>query len=89
MEALRAYLKLLKDADKKDAFARRCGTTMGYITKVLSTGEKFGESLCINFERESGGLVRCEDLRDDVDWSYLRGTEPSKSSLLKTSVSRG
>ena len=29
-------------------------------------------SLCIKVDRESGGVVRCEDLRPDVDWAYLR-----------------
>lgn len=27
---------------------------------------------CPSIERETGGLVRCEDLRPDVDWGYLR-----------------
>jgi DNA-binding transcriptional regulator YdaS (Cro superfamily) len=33
-----------------------------------------GESLCIAIDRESGGAVRCEDIRTDVDWAYLRNT---------------
>jgi DNA-binding transcriptional regulator YdaS (Cro superfamily) len=28
---------------------------------------------CVAIERESGGLVRCEDLRPDRDRAYLRG----------------
>ncbi|WP_323026555.1 helix-turn-helix domain-containing protein [Castellaniella sp.] len=27
---------------------------------------------CPSIERETGGRVRCEDLRPDVDWNYLR-----------------
>lgn len=30
---------------------------------------------CIEIERASGGAVRCEDLRPDVDWAYLRATD--------------
>jgi len=30
---------------------------------------------CIDIERATGGQVRCEDLRPDVDWAYLRATD--------------
>lgn len=30
---------------------------------------------CPDIERATGGAVRCEDLRPDVDWSVLRGPE--------------
>lgn len=29
---------------------------------------------CIDIDRATNGAVRCEDLRPDVDWAYLRGT---------------
>nr|WP_288090810.1 helix-turn-helix domain-containing protein [Thauera sp.] len=29
---------------------------------------------CPSIERATAGAVRCEDLRPDVDWAYLRGT---------------
>lgn len=68
---LRAYLKTLAPLEQV-AFAVRSGTTLGYLRKVLSTGQKIGEGLCINLDRESGGIVTCEELRPDVDWAYLR-----------------
>lgn len=30
---------------------------------------------CPAIERATGGAVRCEDLRPDVDWAYLRATD--------------
>ena len=42
--------------------------------------KRAGESLCINIERESGGLVKCETLRDDVDWAYLRGSNSEEAA---------
>lgn len=33
---------------------------------------------CPAIERLTGGQIRCEDLRPDVDWAYLRGTQPGK-----------
>lgn len=71
---LRTYLNSLSLSEQVD-FARRCKTSLGYLRKALSAGQKLGESLCINIERESGASVTCEDLRPDVDWGYLRGTE--------------
>ncbi len=36
---------------------------------------------CPAIERATGGAVRCEELRPDVDWSVLRGTEPVESDV--------
>lgn len=55
-------------------FADRCGTTYAHLRNVAYGQKPCRESLAINVERESGGAVRCEDLRPDVDWAYLRGT---------------
>ena len=74
MKTLIQYLNSLSPTEQA-AFAERCGTSVGYLRKAVSTRQKLGESLCINIERESGGQVRCEDLRPDVDWAYLRGTK--------------
>ena len=60
--------------EERDAFAARCGTTLGQIRNV-AYGRYCGEALAISIERESHGVVRCEDLRPDVDWAYLRGTD--------------
>lgn len=74
MDELISYLNSLGTDEQRD-FADRCGTSVGYIRKACSVGQKLGESLCINFERESKGAVRCEQLRTDVDWAYIRGTK--------------
>lgn len=71
---LTQYLKDLKTNESRTDFASRCGTTLGQLYQVAYSARRAGESLAINIERESGGAVRCEDLRPDVDWSYLRGT---------------
>lgn len=33
---------------------------------------------CISIEKATDGVVRCEDLRPDIDWTYLRGTAETK-----------
>lgn len=73
MDKLRAYLNSLS-TDDQYFFARRCGTTIGYLRKALSVGatRRLGTDICIALERESKGAVRCEDLRPDVNWEYVR-----------------
>ncbi len=73
METLRAFINALEPGAQA-AFAVRCGTTVNYLRNAISSRKKLGESICINVERESLGSVRCEDLRPDVDWAYLRGS---------------
>lgn len=74
METLRLYINQLAPDDQRD-FATRCGTSVGYLRKAISTGQRFDGALVVNIQRESGGTVRCEDLRPDIDWAYLRSTD--------------
>lgn len=74
METLLTFINGMQPKQQEE-FAERCKTSVGYIRKAISAGQKFGDGLCINIERESFGAVRCEDLRPDVDWAYLRGTK--------------
>ena len=61
---------------EQQAFAARCGTSIGYLRKILSTGQRIGESIAINIDRESRGQITVEVMRPDVDWSYLRQSSP-------------
>lgn len=77
MEHLLTYLNKRSRAEQEE-FARRCGTSVGYLRKAASIGQQLGEGLCINIDRESSGEVPCEALRPDVDWGYLRGRASAK-----------
>lgn len=55
-------------------FAKRCETSYPHLRNIAYGQKPCGEKLCIAIERESRGAVRCEDMRPDVDWAYLRGT---------------
>jgi len=79
MKKLQAYLNGLPTAEQA-VYAQRSGTTIGYLRKCISTGQKIGERVCINLERESDRAVTVEDLRDDVDWAYLRNTTHETAS---------
>jgi DNA-binding transcriptional regulator YdaS (Cro superfamily) len=71
MDRLLQYINHL-DPDAREDFARRCGTTVGYLRKAISTGQRLSEILCIRIAVESGGELLCADLRPDVDWHYYR-----------------
>lgn len=70
---LKTYLFDLPIASRHE-LAKECQTTYGHLRNVAYGAKSCAESLAINIERETGGVVRCEDLRPDVDWAYLRGT---------------
>lgn len=59
--------------DEREAFATSCETTVGHLRNV-AYGKTCGEKLAIAIERTSKGTVRCEEMRPDVDWAYLRNS---------------
>lgn len=65
METLRAYLGTLKP-DVQARFARRAGTTIGYLRKALSVHARFDGALVRRLHVESHGAVSLSDLRPDI-----------------------
>lgn len=88
MRLLLEYLNSLPVAEQS-AFAQRCGTTVGYLRKAVSVGQRLNAELCINIERESGGRVTCEAVLPDADWQYLRGTAPATLARTATETVAG
>ncbi|RQZ18119.1 Cro/Cl family transcriptional regulator [Burkholderia sp. Bp9031] len=66
MEQLREFLKGMSRAEQV-AFAEACGTTIGYIRKMLSLGRPLGADTCVAIERESRRIVTRKHLRPG-DW---------------------
>lgn len=66
---------------ERTAFAQRCGSSFAHVRNVAYGQKSCAEKLAINIDRESRGQVRCEQLRPDVDWAYLRnsGAAPSQT----------
>lgn len=65
METLRSYLATLPVPEQAD-YAARCGTTIGYLRKALSTKPKLDGALVRRLDEESGGAVDREELRPDI-----------------------
>lgn len=65
MDTLRAYLATLSPAEQA-SYAARCGTTIGYLRKALSTKPKLDGALVRRLDEESGGAVCRVELRPDI-----------------------
>lgn len=56
MECLRRYLnELSKNAGEE--YARKCGTTRGYLRKAINKKQELGTELSVMLENESDGEV--------------------------------
>lgn len=55
------------------ALADALGVTRAAVWQWKEEGRQVPAEHCIAIEKATGGAVKCEELRPDVDWSYLRG----------------
>lgn len=65
METLRTYLATLAPPDQA-AYAKRCGTSIGYLRKALSTKPRLDGALVRRLDEESSGDVSRYELRPDI-----------------------
>lgn len=77
--SLKSYIRSLP-RESRPAFAARCGASLSHIRFVGYGVKRCSADLAIAIERATSGAVRCEELRPDIDWSYLRGsaTQPTE-----------
>ena len=68
---LHQYFTSLND-EEKDNFAKTCSTTVGQIQQIMYGHRSCNPILAIAIDRESGGMVSCDSLCPDADFSYLR-----------------
>lgn len=71
--SLHSYIRTL-DKPAFDRFAVSCKTTVGQLRQVAYGNRRASAKLAINIERETSGAVTCEELRNDIDWAFLRRT---------------
>jgi DNA-binding transcriptional regulator YdaS (Cro superfamily) len=67
--SLRNYLSTLS-TDRQISFANSCGTSIGYLRKVLSTEPTMDGALCRLLDEKSNGQVKKHELRPDI-WPEL------------------
>lgn len=67
---LSEYLALSRETQAE--FAERVGVTQSMVWQWITRRRPVAPKRCPIIERETGGAVRCEDLRPDVDWATVR-----------------
>jgi len=65
MDTLRHYLSTLSPADQA-VYAKRAGTTINYLRKAMSLGQRFDGGLVRQLDIHSGGAVSRSELRPDI-----------------------
>ena len=85
MDKLLRYLNALAKAERA-VFCEACCTSERYLRKAVSAQQRLGSDLCIKIDKASAGEIRCEDLRPDVDWAYLRDSAKPASGDGDTGV---
>lgn len=67
-------------AGSQVALARLVGVGEKTVWAWIHRGTKVNEIVALKIERATKGAVRCEDLRPDVDWAFIRGAGRSKAA---------
>ena len=80
MKSLLDYLNG-KPVTAQREFAKRCGTTIGYLRQIAYGHRSCPPALAINLERESSRALTCEELcPTGVDWAYIRAERRRKGA---------
>jgi DNA-binding transcriptional regulator YdaS (Cro superfamily) len=75
MEALRKAIDIVGGQSE---LGKACGVWQTAVSNWLKR-ENVPAEYCPAIEKATKGEVRCEQLRPDVDWRYLRGTKRAKT----------
>lgn len=65
------YLKGLSP-EQRAVLADRCDTSVDYLFQLGYGNRRPKPELAVSLDRETQGVVTCEEWRPDVDWAYLR-----------------
>lgn len=80
IESLKTYVSGLGSDTERELFASDCGTTLGHLRQIYYGNRTCDVGLAIEIEKNTNQSVLCDELRNDVDFSYLRNssTKPEK-----------
>ena len=62
------------------ALSRAIGVSPPTVHQWAHDGRPVPIQRCIQIEKATGGKVKCEDIRPDVDWAYLRNSSPPEAA---------
>lgn len=61
------------------ALAAALGVSRPAVSQWLRGEHQVPVIRCIEIERITGGAVRCEELRPDIDWTFLRDVQQGQA----------
>jgi len=70
----------LQEVEPAIALAKKIGVAAPLISQWRTGARRVPADRCPEVERATDGRVRCEDLRPDVDWGYLRQSANQKAA---------
>lgn len=73
-ESQAALQRAITLAGSATALAGLLGITKGAVSQWKDEGRKVPAEYCPSIERITDSAVRCEDLRPDVDWAFIRAS---------------
>lgn len=76
-----ALEKAIKIAGNKSALARGLGITPWALSKW--NFDKIPEDRCLPIEELTKAKVKAEQLRPDINWTFIRSTKNSNNSALQ------
>lgn len=60
---------------KTAGLAKKLGVPAALVSQWATGARQIPAERCPEIEKATLGVVRCEDLRPDIDWAYLRGSQ--------------
>ena len=68
---MNTFAKFVESVGGPSAAARMLGVSVQAVCFWRDGERKFPAESCPTVEKLSGGAIRCEDLRPDVEWSVI------------------
>jgi DNA-binding transcriptional regulator YdaS (Cro superfamily) len=83
-----ALHKAIEQVGSMRALAEKLGVTKGAVGQWKLEGRQVPAEHCPDIERLVNRLVTCEQLRPDVDWGFLRGSDVSPQADERRQIER-
>lgn len=78
---MNAITEAINGAGGPAKVSRACGVSVQAVCFWRDGLRTLPADQCITLEKLNQGRIRCEDLRPDVDWAYLRTVQPESHKL--------
>lgn len=82
MNETHPVLKAARIVGSQSAMAVQLGLKKQNIYQWTLPGRKVPAEYCPVIERLTDRQVRCEDLRPDMDWAFIRGVDLPRATII-------